>query len=107
MSKTSLPDWVFPFGIVLDVARGKIYWTDRNTQKIKRTDLNGTDIENIFTGTVYGPYRVALDIVGGKMYWTSINEDKIQRADLNGSNVEDLVIRQDAPAGIALDVFSP
>ena len=119
-----------PKGIALDIAGGKIYWTEDiywieseepdpwgekswPVGKIRCADLNGSNVTDLVTG-VDDPKGIALDIAGGKMYWTSQRgldratntfTGKIQCADLDGSNVTDLVTGV-APLryGIALDV---
>ncbi|MDE0684777.1 MAG: hypothetical protein OXI63_17805, partial [Candidatus Poribacteria bacterium] len=73
---------------MLDMAGGKMYWTDSGTEKIQRANLDGSNIEDIVTG-VKDPNGIALDVAGGKMYWAGW--DNIQRADLDGQNIEDLV----------------
>jgi low density lipoprotein receptor-related protein 5/6 len=93
----------FPTGIALDVAGGKMYWTDFGTNRIHRANLDGTNVENVVTG-LSGPVGIALDVAGGKVYWVENALDKIQRADLDGTNVEDLVTGLSSPQGIALDV---
>ena len=125
-----------PRGLALDVAHGKMYWTENALQsslsdKIRRANLEippgetpstRTDIENLVTfpreTPTHLPIRIALDLVHGKMYWTlfssafgSIPRQRIQRANLDGSNVEDLVVTAFADTqttfqAIALDVTS-
>ena len=92
--------------IALDIAGGKIYWTDNGTDKIQRADLDGTNVEDLITTGLGNPASIALDIAGGKIYWTDAGTDKVQRADLDGTNVEDLVTDTSLslPAPIALDV---
>ena len=83
----------------------KLYWTDIGTDKIQRSNLDGSDVEDLVTTGLSLTQGIALDVSGGKMYWTDIGTDKIQRSNLDGSDVEDLVTSGlDAPAGIALDV---
>ena len=84
----------------------KLYWTDWGTDKIQRADLDGSNVEDLVSGTgLNGPDGLALDVSGGKMYWTNVGTNKIQRADLDGSNVEDLVASGlSVPYGLALDV---
>ena len=77
-----------PEVIALDVARGKMYWTDAGTDKIQCADLNGSNVKDLVTG-LGSPSGIALDVAGGKMYWTEWNNSKIWRADLDGSDVED------------------
>ncbi len=94
-----------PSGIALDVAGGKMYWTDSGTDKIQRANFDGSDVEDLVTQGLDGPRGIALDMAGGKMYWTDWRTDKIQRANLDGSNIEDLVTQGlDIPRGIALDM---
>ena len=92
-----------PGGIALDVADGKIYWTESWDDKIQRANLDGTNIEYIVTG-LDRPEGIALDVADGKIYWINGRTDKIQRANLDGTNIEDIVTGLDSPGGIALDV---
>ena len=94
-----------PHGIALDVAGGKMYWTDDSGNKIQRANLNGSNIETLIAHGLDDPYGIALDVAGGKMYWADEGANRIQRANLNGSNIETLVSHGlDDPHGIALDV---
>ena len=34
----------FPSGIALDVAGGKMYWADRNANKIRKANLDGSGV---------------------------------------------------------------
>ena len=95
-----------PNDLTLDLAGGKMYWTDHGTDKIQRANLDGSNIEDLVSTLDY-PVGLALDVTEGKMYWTDMNTDKIQRANLDGSNVEDLVTKGlSRPRGIALDTVS-
>ena len=83
----------------------KLYWTDAGTDKIQRSNLDGSDVEDLVITGLDSPRGIALDVAGGKMYWTDEGTDKIQRSNLDGSGVEDLVTSGlDSPFGIALDV---
>ncbi len=83
----------------------KIYWTDNGTDKIQRSNLDGSSVEDVLTTGLNAPVGIALDISGGKMYWVDENTNKIQRANLDGTGVEDLVTTGlDLPSGIALDI---
>ena len=95
-------------GIALDVAGGKMYWTNWKWQanRIQRANLDGSNIEYLVTRGLEGPTRIALDVANGKMYWIDAwTANKIQRANLDGSDVQDLVTQGlSSPRGIALDV---
>ncbi|MYD60369.1 MAG: hypothetical protein F4W91_04960, partial [Gemmatimonadetes bacterium] len=86
------------------VSTGKMYWMDRGTDKIQRSNLDGSSVEDLITTGLSAPVGIALDISGGKMYWIDEGTDKIQRANIDGTGVEDLVTTGlNAPSGIALD----
>ena len=95
------------WGLAVDVRNGKLYWTDWVAERIRRADLDGTNVEDLVTSAdgLDRPVALALDVRNGKMYWTDWDTDKIQRADLDGTNVEDLVTSGlVSPGGLALDV---
>ena len=86
-------------------SQGTIYWTDSETDKIQRANLDGSQIEDLVTTGLDSPSGLALDVAGDKIYWTDWGMDKIQRANLDGSQIEDLVtIGLDGPSSLALDV---
>ena len=107
---------------VLDVNRGKIYWTEnifsRDRERIRRANLDGSNIETLFI-TKNNISDLALDVDGGKIYWIddiywtddvddnfgggSDRGDKIRRANLDGSNIETLVLVENAISDIILD----
>jgi len=103
-----------PCGIALDIAAGKMYWTDCHYDwetktyigKIKRANLNGTNIENLITSGLSTLHGIALDTEAGKMYWIDGGTDKIQRANLDGTNVEDILTGASYRYGIALDTVA-
>ena len=94
-----------PRSIALDVAGGKVYWTESYAPNasIGRADFDGSNGVR-FSLRFDEPYGIALDLAGGKMYWTTPDRETIQRANLDGSNVENLVTGLGEPHGIALDV---
>ena len=82
----------------------RMYWLDRGTDRIQRSSLDGSNVEDLVAAGLSEPRELALDGAAGKMYWTDSGTDKIQRANLDGSQVEDLVTGLAGPAGLALDV---
>ena len=90
-----------PFGIALDVNSDKMYWT--NSDKIQRSNLDGTNVEDLVTTGLRDPVGIALDVGTKKMYWSDSEAGKVQRSNLDGTNVEDLVTGLRGPFGIALD----
>ncbi len=92
-----------PRGLALDGVAGKLYWADYGTDKIQRSNLDGTEVEDVITG-LHSPLGLALDGVAGKLYWADYGTDKIQRSNLDGTEVEDLITSGlRVPRGLALD----
>ena len=104
-----IPELRRPGNIALDVAGGKMYWTDRRRGRIHWSDLDGSNISPEGIGWK-GVIDIALDISGGKVYWTEGYSDfdtyqaSVIRANLDGSNIERLTDYVDHPRGIALDL---
>jgi DNA-binding beta-propeller fold protein YncE len=90
-----------PFGVALDVAGGKIYWTDQSGNIYRANLEDGSGVESLVSTS--GPYGIALDLDGGKMYWTDTDPDRVARANLDGSNVETLATNLNRDTQIALD----
>ncbi|MCY3737188.1 MAG: T9SS type A sorting domain-containing protein [Gemmatimonadaceae bacterium] len=81
----------------------KIYWADWTTDRIQRSNRDGSNVEDVVTGLVT-PSGVAVDGSGGKLYWTDAGTDRIQRSNLDGSRIEDLVTTGlEAPRGLVID----
>ena len=79
-----------PFGLALDLEGGKLYWADTGltgrTGKIQRSNLDGTNVEDLVTGLA-NPRDVAIDLVGGQIYWPDLTESAIYRANLDGTGI--------------------
>ena len=81
-----------------------MYWTDGIADKIQRSNLDGSGVEDLVITGLEIPVGIALDVAGGKMYWTDNGTDKLQWSNLDGSGVETLVATGlSNPRGIALD----
>ena len=61
-----------PSGIAVDPYGGKIYWTDLNPGRIHRANLNGTNAEDIVTGTNAARF-IALDLTQAIESWSVAN----------------------------------
>ncbi|MCY3742725.1 MAG: right-handed parallel beta-helix repeat-containing protein [Candidatus Poribacteria bacterium] len=92
--------------IALDVAGGKMYWSNGITNSIFRANFDGTNAEEVLKLLVGTPLDIALDIASSKIYWTQWQGNaSISRANLDGTNVE-LLINPGDRRGIDLDVVS-
>ena len=93
-----------PRHLVLDVADGKVYWTETTeaSGRVRRANLNGSGVQNVATGLVP---PLSLAVANGKIYWTEGNRKrwKTTRANLDGTNSELLETLPSASTGIAVD----
>src|SRR6267143_880014 len=71
-----------------------MYWTDFNTGKIERANLDGSARQVLVTGSTGNPHGIVLDVAHNHMYWTEYGADtseghSIRRANLDGTNIVD------------------
>jgi hypothetical protein len=89
-----------PLGIALDVAEGKMYWTDR--EGVKRANLDGSEVELLTKEPARG--FISLDLAARQMYWADWPSGDIKTAAMTPeATVTDLVTKQSAPFGVAVD----
>ena len=93
-------------GLAIDVAGGKLYWTEKtgdSTGRIRRANLDGRNVQLVKNLTSV-PHGLALDAANGKIYLTNA-WGKIQRLNVDGSNFQpNLITDLESPKGLALDV---
>ncbi|KAA3606535.1 MAG: T9SS C-terminal target domain-containing protein [Calditrichaeota bacterium] len=82
----------------------KMYWTELGSDKIRRANINGSEVEDLISSGLSNPIALSLDLTNSKMYWIDLGSSKIQRSDLDGSNVEDLVTGLNQPRWLTLDL---
>ena len=73
-----------PLDVALDLAEGKMYWTDHGTDRIQRANLDGSDVEDLVTTGLSYAVGLALDVAAGKMYWTDWIRQKVHRPTSTG-----------------------
>ena len=76
----------------------KIYWSEWG--KIRRANLDGSNVENVITGLVYAK-DISLDFRNNTIFWieegtakvkgVELGYSKIMRADSDGSNIEEII----------------
>jgi hypothetical protein len=92
-------------GMAVDPIGHKVYWSERDTDRIQRANFDGSGIETVLTGVVQ-PRHLALDIGSNKIYWAQSGDrssNVVERAKLNGTNIETLETGS-RPSGVALDL---
>ena len=91
--------------MALDLSAGKIYWGDRESSKIQRTNLDPPGaVEDLF-GPADGldrPHGLLLSPAENKIYWTDTRTLAIHRGNTDGSGtVEPLVTGLNGPWALA------
>ena len=93
--------------IAVDVAGGKLYWTEQTSEttgKIRRADLDGSNVQLVKDLTSV-PHGLALDTTNRKIYFTNA-WGKVQRLNFDGSNFQpNLITGLKDPKGIAVDLI--
>ncbi len=106
-----------PDGVAVDVAGGKMYWTNMGTLtdgphtpagSVQRANLDGSGVEVLLKPgvTTNTPKQMQIDLVHKKIYWSDREGAKAWRANLDGSSPEVLLSGHGIQqlVGMALDV---
>jgi len=86
-----------PDGLAVDVARGRLYWTNMghptaNDGSILSSDLEGSQLTTIVPpGATFTPKQLQIEKDSGKLYWCDREGMRVMRANLDASNIETLV----------------
>jgi hypothetical protein len=91
----------------LDTPSGKVYFTDRYANDIKRANLDGSDVEVVVRDTEY-PVDLALDLDRRVIYWTARQAGGLFSADMDanetdGTSLSPIITGLHAPIGVTLD----
>jgi hypothetical protein len=86
-----------PKQLQLDKQHGKIYWSDREGMRVRRSNLDGSDIETLVE-TGHGEadrldarnwcVGIALGVERGKLYWTQKGDDNAGQGRIFRANLE-------------------
>ncbi len=106
-----------PDGVGIDLAGGKMYWTNMGTLtdsahtpegSLQRANLDGSQVEVLLKPgvTTNTPKQLQLDLVHAKIYWSDREGAKAWRANLDGSGAEVLLSGHGIQqlVGMALDI---
>ena len=91
---------------MLDVPDGKVYWTEYDLDRIMRSNLDGTNIETLFTypqNSENNPVDIEVDRMHGWLFWTNPIAHQIVRSDLNGGNVSVVSTVDGSPQYLDID----
>lgn len=103
-------DVVVPLGhlknaVALDIdpLQGMIYWSDTVVDKIQRSNLDGSQVEDVISHGLDTTDGLAVDYIGKKIYWTENGNNRIEVANLDGTMRKVLFWQNlDSPRAIVL-----
>ena len=95
------------YGIDIDKAKGKIYYTDESNGTLMRANLDGSDTEEMASG-FNRPRDVALNVAGDKAYVADRGVDVIYAVDLTNGTTEELYSVSDGlgELPVAIDFYN-
>jgi len=89
-------------GLALNMVAGKMYWSDRGTNSIRRSNLDGSFMQILFGVT--DPRGLAIDVTTGRVYFTDNGGERIRRCNPDGTNRVTLVPGLPNVRDVALDL---
>ena len=85
---TLVPGLKDPHGIAIDFSFQRLYWADKDSNKIQSSDLQGENIQTVFQvsdGLDRHPYGVA--VVGNRIYWSTHGLNRLQSGSKAGGQI--------------------
>jgi len=79
----------FPWRLQVDNSNKKLYWSNVDKNSIQRSNLDGTEKEDI--ALISYPQGLALDEDGGKLYVTETGTPRILQIDLRNNSIVTLI----------------
>jgi hypothetical protein len=96
-----------PIAVAVYPPGGMMYWVDNTLRGLRRANLDGTDVIDLFgpTGAEF-PAGVAVDADNGVVYWSLVDVvdsiGRIRRCNLNGGQAGDYLSNVIDPKGIVV-----
>lgn len=81
-----------PESLAIDEKNAKLYWSEAGTNKIRRSDLDGANVEDV-VANLTSPTDITFDPIAEKVYWIS-NGNSILRASVTGDSASNEVSTQ-------------
>ncbi|XP_047465711.1 low-density lipoprotein receptor-related protein 2 [Mugil cephalus] len=96
-----------PLGIVLDPARGKLFWTDKGSDngvppKVGSANMDGSNPANLYTGNMANIGFIAADISASKLYWGVAGSGVIECGTMDGVSRVTVVSGLSHPWGLTI-----
>lgn len=81
----------------------KLYWSDSTKDRIQRSNLDGSGIEDVIVNGLNTTDGLAVDSTGRKIYWTDMGNSRLEVSNLDGSHRKVLIWENlDSPRAITL-----
>lgn len=101
----SLPRSLGPLMIEVDLAGGRLYWSEYWADGIFRSELDH-DNEVLLGSGLSAAHGLALDLAAGYIYFTQRGTGSVSRMNLDGSDIVDLVTGLSSPHDVELDLVA-
>lgn len=97
-----------PENIVLDIENSKMYWSDRNEDKIQRANLDGSDVEDVYSVNSLNPMGLFIDTELQQLYFSRssgfIGKVSVDVIPINPDDIVTIVTASGLPTNIAVDL---
>jgi hypothetical protein len=85
-----------PRDIVVDHGSGIMYWTSLNYEIIRSANVDGSNVQTVFSGLGLRTMSIELDPANGALYWTTGTtvpggSTKIMRGNVDGTGLQEIV----------------
>jgi len=97
---------IYPYGMAIDMATGKMFWIRQEQNSIWRANLDGSNAESLIPlGPSSYAFCLAVDTANARLYWTDPGNSMIGSANLDGTDAHSIAAldRSSLDAGITVD----
>lgn len=97
---------IYPYGMAIDMATGKMFWIRQEQNSIWRANLDGSNAESLIPlGPSSYAFCLAVDTANARLYWTDPGNSMIGSANLDGTDAHPIAALDPSSldAGITVD----
>jgi YD repeat-containing protein len=92
--------------MVLDVNRGRIYFSDFPNERVRSANLDGSDVQTFISTTGDSAYGLAVDSRSGTVYYTLLVAGTLRRRNFDGTGDTLILSGLTSPQAVSLDLVA-